>query len=626
MKSVFIMFFLLSASLVYAGNDEILKDYPCKDNISFLATFFDSDQPEINKSNIPVKWNGRYEFKKDAGINGMGALLSGPDGWGVIDKSLIDPKEGTIAFWFRPVGDPMGGSHTYFSWTWNTTWLDKNISKRSYMVISQGWWEDGGGAGSTYGIFSNNLGPCVIPSAERVGTWGHYVLTWKKFADGNYEVGFYKNSSGGKNIKKCSDKTLEIVGDLVIGSDRGSNMWANRYADGVFSEVIIWDKALDASEIKALVFKKAPEYVVKELENPFIWMDDVKGKPYREKRDENGMLLESRTMSAEGTLIHYNSREGILKNLDRLKNSGFNVYMPIIWHGAGMECEGGIIKSSARYLNYKKEHPEFDSYKFFIEEAHKRGIEVHSIFAIMQGGKKHAAYPEFCIDPQREWANGYDPKFRDAIVKLVLEHLKNYDVDGINLDFIRIQGGLDTTAAAAEYKRIYGRDIKNDMNNPSRMAQFTAECVSDIVRRISTEARKIRPDIIISCDCSSQTAAHGLAGNGRNPRLWIDEGWVDVAFNMDYGKRLGVEVLDKARSDSKKPYAWVEGIGNYDWNNGKCGPRNPALFASLMDYCRKKYNDGNGVFVYFWSTLSDAQIEALRKGPFKELAKPSWRK
>ena len=589
---------------------DAIKDYPQSEKIALFASFEKREQAEMVKTGIPLKWSGLYEFKKDDGLNGKGAILTGTDGFAEIDRNVIDPENGTIAFWFKPSGDPIGGSHTYLSWSWNNGSRGGN----SYMVISQGWWEEGGGAGSTYGIFCNGQPEAAdrIASSEKAGMWNHYALSWKKREDNRYEMTFYRNGLAGNTVPADAPQKekLQVSTQLFLGSDKGSCMANGRYANGFFNEFIIWNTVLGSEEIKGLILKKAPDYVVKGLKNSLYWMDDAKDKPYREKRDANGVLLESRVIFAQGIYIHYQDKENILKDIDRLKNSGFNVYMSAVWQGEGMECGSKTVKTTQRYQDYQKSNPGFDPYGFFIEEMHKKGMEVQSAFCEMLG----------------DGANGYDPKHRDFIVNAILDHIVEYPVDGIVHDFVRIMGGLDTPVAAEEYKRLYGRDLNKDRNSPELMTKFASDCVGDIVRRVSVGVKKIRPGVLISCCADSQTAKHGLAGSGRNPRLWIEKGWIDTVINMDYGRRLGVEVFDVARKDAKKPYAWVEGIGNYEYENGKLVSRDPKMVASLMDYCRRKYNDGNGTYLYFWSCLSDEHIAALRAGPFKELAKPSWRR
>jgi len=51
--------------------------------------------------------------------------------------------------------------------------------------------------------------------------------------------------------------------------------------------------------------------------------------------------------------------------------------------------------------------------------------------------------------------------------------------------------------------------------------------------------------------------------------------------------------------------------------------REGRLVADLIGFCQRRY-PGNGVALYWYGSLDDAQIESLRTGPFREPARPSW--
>ena len=52
-------------------------------------------------------------------------------------------------------------------------------------------------------------------------------------------------------------------------------------------------------------------------------------------------------------------------------------------------------------------------------------------------------------------------------------------------------------------------------------------------------------------------------------------------------------------------------------------PREGKLVADLIGFLQR-CDHGNGVALYLYSMLDDAQISALRAGPFREDAVPSW--
>ena len=615
-KFVIAMFGIITLTLT--TNGEIQKNMPYQKDITLYASFEKSSQPEINKSGIPIKWSSRTGIKAREGITGKGAMELDLEGYGEIDKGVIDVKSGTIAFWFNPKGDPTGDQHTYLSWGWKK-------SKYPYFVFSQPWFNGDPGAGGpdkTYYVFYNKIrSVTAFKTSLRKGEWVFYAVTWKKDVNGKMIIAAFQN---GKEVaSKLSNKPLpniDIETPLFLGCDKGTARGKGCWMDGFINDFVVYKRALGKKEIKALFnFRYENNPALKgKIVNSESWLDEMKGKPYIENRDKNGTLLESRMIFDDDGYV-FDER------LKSAKKAGFNVYMSMVWKGYGLECESDLIKKTDKYIKYKKKKSLSDPYKNFIDGAHRQGMEVHSSFTISLASSRIIIYPEYYLKGTRFY-NGYDPKFRDFIVGMILEHVKRYNIDGINLDFVRIQTGLDTVVAAQEYKRIYGKDLSEDRKNSTRMAEFTSYCVDDIVKRVSAGVRKLKPEIIVSVCAHVHPKRWGLPSNGRNIAKWVEKGWIDVAYNMDYEKILSIKLMDEGRSESSKPYAFVELVGNYDFIGGKCTPRIPEILAKQIDYCRKKYNDGNGIGLYLSRMLSNAQVDALRKGPFKESAKPSWRK
>ncbi len=598
-----------------------------ENNLVFHASFFKSEKPEVFAPGSSVQWHGSARLIPGSGIHeGTAAMYTDVNGFGVLPSSLLNIPQGSISFWMFPVGDFTGGSHTYLSWSWKG---DKPGA--IYGTLSQGWWEDSGGGGSTYFIFNNEVGGCGDATDLTPGMWTHYAITWDSAGKDNVALKFYRN--GKVLANRITRKPLPAGASLdpafYLGTDKASNLSKGRFADIRMNELRIYSRVLTDAEVQSLFLSHAPENVIEQMKNPFSWMKDVDGKLPRERRDDSGRLLESRILFAEGNVLHYLPKAELIQNLERIRDAGFNVYSPIVWHGNGRDYGEGSVAASRRLEKFEKLNPDYDGYATLVEEAHSRGMEVHSVFAVMQATHNLAknvfpTWPEKVVEGTRFY-NGYDPEFRTRIVEVIMDHLRNYPVDGLTLDFIRLQGGLDTEAARKEYHSRYGRELEKDITDDGRMKAFTRDCLNDLVRTIATDARKIRPGLVISACDKVRPAGEGLAGNGRNTAEWLKQGWIDVVVNMDYGQRLGIERLDAVRKESQMPWAYVEGLGNYDWNGSQCVPRESGLFTKLVDYCRRKYNDGNGLFVYFSTYLSDEQVKALRSGPFRELAIPSWK-
>lgn len=94
--------------------------------------------------------------------------------------------------------------------------------------------------------------------------------------------------------------------------------------------------------------------------------------------------------------------------------------------------------------------PNYDPLAYVIEQAHQRGITVHAWLAVGRmdyrggPGPTLTEHPDWAmIGPdgrQTFWLNYTRPDVRQFIGDLVLEIVKNYDVDGVHFDYLRYPG------------------------------------------------------------------------------------------------------------------------------------------------------------------------------------------
>src|SRR5580658_3234373 len=89
--------------------------------------------------------------------------------------------------------------------------------------------------------------------------------------------------------------------------------------------------------------------------------------------------------------------------------------------------------------------PYYDPLGFTIEEAHKRGLEIHAWFnpfrARFSAGSSIAANNIARMHPQwvraygdQLWLDPGDPAVRDYVVRVVMDVVRRYDIDGVQFD------------------------------------------------------------------------------------------------------------------------------------------------------------------------------------------------
>src|SRR5262249_52317613 len=149
----------------------------------------------------------------------------------------------------------------------------------------------------------------------------------------------------------------------------------------------------------------------------------------------------------------------------------------------------------------------------------------------------------------------FDPGHPDAadyIAGMFLSIVRNYEVDGINFDYVRYPDynpGPDVPAwgynpvAVARFQALTGRSDVPDPTDPQWM-DWRREQVTNIIRRVYLESARIRPWIRVSADTITYGTAPGNAAAWietrpyrevlQDWRGWMQEGILDLNIPMNY--------------------------------------------------------------------------------------------
>jgi uncharacterized lipoprotein YddW (UPF0748 family) len=222
----------------------------------------------------------------------------------------------------------------------------------------------------------------------------------------------------------------------------------------------------------------------------------------------------------------------------------------------------------------------FDPLQTLIERAHAEGIEVHAwinagIMWALDAPPRDPAHVFHTHGPGAaegdRWllarADGvvrggglyfFDPGHpgaADYIVRMALSIIERYDVDGINLDYIRypdfnpaenVPAWGYTPVSLGRFRALAGRSDTPRPEDPE-WATWRREQITGIVRRIFLETYALNPLVRISAD----TTTYGEIGSepGRwaqsrpyrevlqDWRAWMEEGILDLNIPMNYRRR-----------------------------------------------------------------------------------------
>ena len=202
--------------------------------------------------------------------------------------------------------------------------------------------------------------------------------------------------------------------------------------------------------------------------------------------------------------------------------------------------------------------PGYDPLAFAIEEAHKRGLELHvwvnpfrvtasgvlpdSDLVVQNAGQwiikyNNSSFSGQIIDP------GY-PEARDYVHKVFMEIVNNYDIDGILMDdYFYAYGGTNTEDADSRSKHLY-KVTDADKDN-SYIDDWRRANVDSVVHRLYRDLQKTKPWVRFGMGTPGNWSNKGTAGSYYgislpattamesydylycNPVEWAKQGWVD---------------------------------------------------------------------------------------------------
>ncbi|MFU8785638.1 MAG: glycoside hydrolase family 10 protein [Candidatus Izemoplasmataceae bacterium] len=278
-------------------------------------------------------------------------------------------------------------------------------------------------------------------------------------------------------------------------------------------------------------------------------------------------LLPSYQIEARALWHRPNERtlEDIIKHLDLWESLGYNlVYVETLWTG---------------YTNYPSNyidmHPALDGATFgehgtdylkaFIEEAHKRNIEVHAWNEIFFMGSTARPLSNVLRD-NPSWhmlnldgsniqnttlfADPANLEFRQFLVDYHVELFTNYDLDGMEFDYIRYpyldanhpSGVRDSGYTDVAIERFMSlHDLEGDLKTlviedasvKLLFDQFRRDQVTDTLFAIREAVLNVNPNAQISMAIAPDH--HGARNNYLQewPK-WVENGWIDHISPMIY--------------------------------------------------------------------------------------------
>jgi len=246
----------------------------------------------------------------------------------------------------------------------------------------------------------------------------------------------------------------------------------------------------------------------------------------------------------------------------------------------------------------------YDILTYAIEEAHKRGLELHAWFNVFAAsstasGTPGGEHPEWvCRDRAgsvMQSSRALSPGLkdvRDYTINAAMEVVRNYDIDGLHLDYVRWNEHYSSANSGALSKK----DIKEiqldrplteeeaeqlvqqqssrylyDVEHPysagipagyDSWEEWWRWSVTEFVRTLHDSVQSVKPWVRLSPAALGKYRWSSWQGYGtvyQDAGLWFNEGYVDQLTPMHYHWTSGSSFLDMLNGGSSESWRyWIQ--------------------------------------------------------------------
>jgi uncharacterized lipoprotein YddW (UPF0748 family) len=521
----------------------------------------------------------------------------------------LTTEAGTISMWVQPLWALRNEqSHVFATFKWSG-------ADESYFALSQGWWEPQGQR-KLYVVLSNQQFVfCFMPwifdyTLYLPNQWTMLAATWQS---GN--PGYLRLFVDGKRV--CERKMSFAGGrraldPVFLGSDAGAGVeHRGRLSDMVIADVATAPRASSDEEVHSAYIRHGG-------------VDRSKWLLAIVSNDSSVNVTHERRMIQDEDTSWASSKLEIRRRIDRVKLAGFNVYTPCVWDGAHAfyAANNAPVAPAIR----DAADPQHDPLAYLIAVAHAAGIQVHPWFVIARR-PPGAKFPESYVAGAPEGGfNVQSKQFRNFIVALVVDVVRRYDIDGINLDYVRAIGPCSDTECTEGYSKKYGRSLQQDWDSqeggtvvPS-LIEWNRSAMTDIVRSISDNTRRLKPHAIMTID--TVPFDHSRQHQGLDEAMWLNTGMIDAIVDMSYEDPIDIDTLDRSMR-AFTPARQLVAVRDYDLFGDKVVDRSGDVMSDYVRLIRTRWPSA-GIAFYHYPHLSTEQIASLSRGVFAQAATPAW--
>lgn len=271
-------------------------------------------------------------------------------------------------------------------------------------------------------------------------------------------------------------------------------------------------------------------------------------------------------------------QEELCRMLDQLQEAGINLIFFQTRIRNDVAYRSRIEPMSAVFTGRTGKDPGYDPLAYTIQECHKRGIECHAwVVAIPAGtqaqqralGKAALSRKEPKMTIRHDGAFYLDPGHpgtADYLCRIVREITENYDIDGIQFDYLRYPEQATRFPDQATYRRYAHGESKPAWrrNNLNRIMQQLYRTIKDCKPWVQVSSCPVgKYSDLPRYRAGGFTAFHAVHQEAQH---WLAQGWQDLICPMMY-----------YRDNYFYPFL-------LDWKENACGrPVVPGLGIYFLD-------------------------------------------
>ena len=201
-------------------------------------------------------------------------------------------------------------------------------------------------------------------------------------------------------------------------------------------------------------------------------------------------------------------KQELINILDKMKAGNMNAVCMQVRSLCDAMHKSSYEPWSAALTGTRGKDPGYDPLQFAIDEAHKRGMELHIWVNPFRASTGSLASSDVMWSNAGDWLIKYNnegsftgyiidpgyPESRAYVVKVLMEIVNNYDIDGIVMDdYFYAYGGTTNEDAKAQAKHYNPSDVMDVNGNGSTLDDWRRSNVDKVIKAMYDSIQAVKP-------------------------------------------------------------------------------------------------------------------------------------